>query len=94
MPGDSKVYDDYKKALCKKHSLSYGSYGFIDRFTCDELTAKINYLLKHNLPMQNKDGLRHEIFYLSNDQMKKKYGISKQELISKYLFSDDKDKKK
>ena len=61
----------------------------IYKVSSNELLAKINYLKYINEPLyyENKSGklVINSIFGMSNANMKKKYGISKKELVRDYL---------
>lgn len=54
-----------------------------------ELYAKIEYLMDNNLTLQI-DGKINPIFSMSNVNMQMQYGISKEELITKYYLNKGK----
>ena len=56
----------------------------LTHISLEELTCKIKFLKEHNLPLTLDDGKLSEIFFLSNKDMQEKYGISLEELVSKY----------
>lgn len=56
----------------------------LTHISLEELTSKIEFLKEHNLPLTLEDGKLSEIFFLSNKDMQEKYGISLEELVSKY----------
>ena len=56
----------------------------LTHISLEELTSKIEFLKEHNLSLTLDDGKLSEIFSLSNKDMQEKYGISLEELVSKY----------
>lgn len=56
----------------------------LTHISLEELTCKIKFLKEHNLPLTLDDGKLSEIFFLNNKDMQEKYGISLEELVSKY----------
>ena len=56
----------------------------LTHISLEELTSKIEFLKEHNLSLTLDDGKLSEIFFLSNKDMQEKYGISLEELVSKY----------
>ena len=64
----------------------------LKHISLEELTYKIEFLKELNLPLTLDDGELSEIFSLSNKDMKEKYGISLEELISKYSLKVSKTK--
>ena len=72
-----------KKELCSKYGIDYNKYSFLNQISFQELSAKINYLLENNYPLEIDNKL-HEIFSISNENMILKYMISKEELVAQY----------
>ena len=64
----------------------------LTHISLEELTSKIEFLKEHNLSLTLDDGKLSEIFSLSNKDMKEKYGVSLEELISKYSLKVSKTK--
>ena len=56
----------------------------IDYISVQEFRSKISFLQENNIPIVDVSGKLHEIFSMSNINMQAKYGISLEELISKY----------
>ncbi len=70
--------------LLENFGINEKKYSFLKRIPIKELKAKINYLIENNQPLIVGDKL-HEIFYISNIDLKAKYGIDIKELINNYL---------
>ena len=64
----------------------------LTHISLEELTSKIEFLKEHNLSLTLDDGKLSEIFFLSNKDMQEKYGISLEELVSKYSLKVSKTK--
>lgn len=64
----------------------------LTHISLEELTSKIEFLKEHNLSLTLDDGKLSEIFSLSNKDMQEKYGISLEELVSKYSLKVSKTK--
>ena len=50
-----------------------------------EVYIKMQYLKENNIPLYNKYGLLHELFFISEVNMINIYGISVDELLEKYI---------
>lgn len=64
----------------------------LTHISLEELASKIEFLKEHNLSLTLDDGKLSEIFSLSNKDMQEKYGISLEELVSKYSLKVSKTK--
>ena len=64
----------------------------LTHISLEELTSKIEFLKEHNLSLTLDDGKLSEIFSLSNKDMKEKYDVSLEELVSKYSLKVSKTK--
>ena len=64
----------------------------LTHISLEELTSKIEFLKEHNLSLTLDGGKLSEIFSLSNKDMQEKYGISLEELVSKYSLKVSKTK--
>lgn len=64
----------------KNKSIRYKSY--------DEVCSKIMYLLEFGISITNEDGKLHEIFYMSDVNMKERYNVTLEELLEKYAISE------
>ena len=53
-----------------------------------ELQSKIEFLKAHNIPIVDENGLLIDIFSMSSPDMKEKYGISLEEIISEYYVKN------
>ena len=58
--------------------------------SCNEVYAKVCYLIDNNISICDNDGLVHEIFFMSDINMQAKYNISFKELIEKYVYDSNK----
>ena len=82
-----KQTKEKKLNLCLKHAIDYSKFKFLENISYQELYSKIMFLIDRKEPLKIEDKL-HEIFYMSNENMKQKYKISKEELITKYYIND------
>ena len=60
----------------------------IKHISIQELKSKIAYLNSLNIKVVDNEGKLHEIFNMSNADMKEKYGISLTELINNYYIKE------
>ena len=58
----------------------------LNHITVQELLVKILFLNDRNIPLVNSDGLLNQIFRMASYNMQKEYGISLEELITKYYI--------
>lgn len=82
-----KDQEENKKNLCSKYGIDYSKYPFLENISYQELYSKIMFLIDNKYPLEVNNKL-NEIFYMSNENMKQKYNISKEELITKYYIND------
>ena len=61
----------------------------IEHISIQELQSKILFLQDNGMSIINNDGKLHEIFSMSNLNMKVQYGINMEELISKYYINSN-----
>ena len=64
----------------------------LSHISIQELQSKIEFLKANNIPILDENGLLNDIFYMSSYDMKEKYGISLEELISEYYIKKQKGK--
>lgn len=60
----------------------------LKRISIQELQSKIEFLKAHNIPIVDENGLLIDIFSMSSPDMKEKYGISLEEIISEYYIKN------
>ena len=60
----------------------------LSRISIQELQSKIEFLKAHNIPIVDENGLLIDIFSMSSPDMKEKYGISLEEIISEYYIKN------
>lgn len=86
-------YNANKRAvyeLCRKYIIDTEiNYLLVNRLTAQEFEAKINYLLANEMPLMNNKRELHEVFYLSNEELEKKYGITKEQIYQQYYNTND-----
>ena len=81
-----KEHKDKLIELCNKYNLDYNKNKFLMKIPYQELYSKIEFLLENKYQLQI-NGILNPIFNMSNADMQKAYGISKEELITKYYLS-------
>ncbi len=64
----------------------------LNHISIQELQSKIEFLNSNNIPIVDENGLLMDIFSMSSSDMKEKYGISLEELISEYYIKNQKGK--
>ena len=60
----------------------------LSHISIQELQSKVGFLKTHNMSIVDDDGLLIDIFSMSNPDMKEKYGISLEEVISEYYIKN------
>ena len=60
----------------------------LSHISIQELQSKIEFLKAHNIPIVDENGLLVDIFSMSSPDMKEKYGISLEEIISEYYIKN------
>lgn len=71
--------------VCKQYQINIEkNYNVLKNISIQELNAKIEYLKSNKLPLYNKEGILHEIFDMSNSDIKERYGMSLEEILSLY----------
>ena len=60
----------------------------LNHITIQELQSKIEFLKEHNIRVIDENGLLIDIFSMSNSDMKEKYGISLEKIISEYYIKN------
>lgn len=79
--------------ICLSNSIDIKlNKSILAHISIQELTSKIEFLKEHNLSLTLDDGKLSKIFSLSNKDMQEKYGISLEELVSKYSLKSSKTK--
>ena len=88
-PEDKEEIND----LCIQHNIDVEKNKIIlSHISIQELQSKLEFLKANNIPIIDKDGLLNDIFSMSSLDMKEKYGISLDELISEYYIKKQKEK--
>ena len=58
----------------------------LDHISVQELISKIEFLKSQNIPIVDENGMLADIFSTSSQNMKEKYGLSLEEIISEYYI--------
>lgn len=80
-----KLCDEYSIDITKNASI-------IEHITYKELKSKIFFLTSNGYSITGKEGTLHEIFSMSSLNMKVNYGLTLEELISRYYSKSSKSK--
>lgn len=79
--------------ICVNYNIDIDkNYDVLKNISIQELKIKIEYLKSNKIRLYNNNGILHEIFNMSSKDMKKKYGISLEEMISMYKIKDNRKK--
>ena len=81
------ISDNYSRIreLFKSNGINYRKYiGQVKHLSIIEFEAKLNYLITKQYAIISNNAL-HEIFNMSNIDMKIRYGVSREELIKEYI---------
>ena len=81
------VSDNYSriKEILQSYGINYRKHmTYLKQYSVIEIEAKIKYLVDNSYAIIEKSKL-HEIFNMSNINMNVKYGVTKEDLIRKYL---------
>ena len=71
--------------LCRKYIINIEiNYMLLNRLSAQEFEAKINYCIANDIPIMNSWGELNEVFYLQDEQLKEKYGVTKGEIFDNY----------
>ena len=81
------VSDNYSriKEILRSNGINYRKYmSYLKQYSVIEIEAKMKYLISKGYAIIEKSKL-HEIFNMSDINMKIKYGVSREDLIREYL---------
>lgn len=79
--------------ICSQYNIDINkNYDILNSISIQELQIKIKYLKSNKIRLYNTNGILHEIFNMSSVDMKKKYGISLEEMVSIYKIRDNRRK--
>ena len=85
MVWDLKANKESVKELCEQYNIDYQkNIKLLKRVSYNELYSKLMYLVDNNIDYIDDKGILHTIFYMSSSVLEEEYGISLQELVSKY----------
>ena len=74
---------------CIQHNIDKNkNKTILSHISIQELQSKIEFLKAHNIPIVDENGLLIDIFSMSSLDMKEKYGISLEEIISEYYIKN------
>ena len=75
--------------ICGENGINYQKNKIIlNHISTQELQSKIEFLKVNNMPIIDLNGFLVDIFHMSNQDMKEKYGISLEELINEYYITN------
>ena len=75
--------------ICVENGINYQKNKIIlNHISTQELQSKIEFLNANNMPVVDLNGFLVDIFHMSNQDMKEKYGISLEELINEYYITN------
>lgn len=75
--------------VCTQYNIDKNKNKIIlSRIAIQELQSKVDFLKAHNIPIVDENGLLIDIFSMSSPDMKEKYGISLEEIISEYYIKN------
>ena len=75
--------------ICEQYNIDKNkNKTILNHISMQELQSKIRFLKAHNIPIVDNNGLLIDIFSMSSPDMKAKYGISLEEIISEYYIKN------
>ena len=79
--------------ICVDNDIDYvKNKNILNHISKQELQSKIEFFKAYNIRLVDNNGVLIDIFSMSNPDMKEKYGISLEELISEYYIKNQKNK--
>ena len=79
------VYD-----LCRQYRIDTEiNYYLVNHISAQEFQAKIHYLEENGIPLMVKGSELHEIFYIDDETMMKKYGTTSAQIYQEFVNSDN-----
>ncbi len=80
-------------SVCMQYNIDKNkNKSILSHISIQELQSKTEFLKSHNMPVMDETGSLHEIFSMSSPDMKEKYGISLEKIISDYYVKNGKNK--
>ena len=90
MVWDNRLNKAKTKDICTQYMIDMNkNKEILSHISFEELQAKIDFLKTSGIPITNANGVLCDIFNMSSEDMKEKYGISMEELIRDYLNKND-----
>ena len=75
--------------VCKTYNIDEAkNKTILAHISIQELQAKIEFLLSHNIPIIDENGLLNDIFTMSSPDMQEIYGVSLENLINEYYIKN------
>ena len=85
LPYDKKSKIEESIELCKEYKLDYQNYPYlVDGLSYIELFIIIMSLEKMKIPL-SENGVPHEIFHMSDKEVRKNYGFGRRELVDSFF---------
>lgn len=86
---DTKKNKEEIETVCLNYNIDTTKNDTIlSHISIQELQSKIEFLKSHGMPITDDNGLLIDIFSMSSPNMKEKYGISLEEIISEYYIKN------
>jgi hypothetical protein len=72
--------------LCAQYRIDTEvNFYLVNHIAAQEFQAKIDYLLKNNIPLMGKGSELHEIFYIDDKKMMEKYGTTTAQIYQEFV---------
>ena len=78
------------KKICKYYNMDINKNKSLLIKSCNEVYAKICYLIDNNISFCDNNGIVNELFFMSDINMQAKNNISIKELIENYVYDSTK----
>ena len=86
---DTKKNIEEIENICTQYNIDKDkNKTLLSHISIQELQSKIEFLKEHNISIVDENGLLIDIFSMSSPDMKEKYGISLEEIISEYYIKN------
>ena len=82
-----KKNEDDVKSICEIYGINYNkNKTSLEYISVQELKSKIEFLMENKIPIVDENGQLMDIFNMSSYDMKEKYELTLEEMISKYYI--------
>ena len=76
------------KELCNQYNIDYPKNTKLIAKSYGEVYSKLMYLIENNMPITCDNGELNKIFYMADLNMQAEFGISLDDIVSKYIYGD------